>query len=148
YFLRSVLQLELSIVMIPFELVSANSILLQNRGYGYFFIISTSFYNAPLFIVSNCQTDYLNAFFTAHQLKEYFTDYECSGNTGLPKSENIKLIVKRNNLKKAFYVGDTELDGESAHVAGIPFVLADYGFGKCKEYEYIIETFSDLLRIF
>ena len=32
--------------MIPFELVSANSILLQNRRYG-LFIVATSFYNAP-----------------------------------------------------------------------------------------------------
>jgi hypothetical protein len=35
-------------VMIPFELVSANSILLQNRPYG-IFIVATSFYNAPKF---------------------------------------------------------------------------------------------------
>jgi membrane protein CcdC involved in cytochrome C biogenesis len=34
-----VLQLGLSIVMIPFELVSGNSILLQNRLYGLFILL-------------------------------------------------------------------------------------------------------------
>lgn len=47
----------------------------------------------------------------------------------MPKSENIKLIIERNNLKDAIYVGDTELDMEATFAAGIPFVFAEYGFG-------------------
>lgn len=41
-------------------------------------------------------------FFKAHKLDKYFIDYECPGRTGLPKGENIKLIVERNNLKILF----------------------------------------------
>ena len=100
-----------------------------------------------LFIVSNCQLGYLKAFFEAHSLKHYFTDYECCGKTGLSKSENIKLIIERNNLKNAIYVGDTELDMEAAFSAGIPFVLADYGFGNVHNAKNKISCFSDMLNL-
>ncbi len=97
-----------------------------------------------LFIVSNCQSGYLDAFFTAHKLKDFFVDYECNGNTGLPKSENIKLIVSRNSLDYAVYVGDTKLDLESAISAGVPFIFAKYGFGNIDNAAYSIDSISDL----
>ncbi|MBE6861340.1 MAG: HAD family hydrolase [Ruminococcus sp.] len=100
-----------------------------------------------LFIVSNCQSGYLDAFFTAHKLKDYFLDYECNGNTGLPKSENIKLVVSRNNLEYAVYVGDTELDMESAIAAGVPFIFAKYGFGNIDNTTYNIDSISDLTAL-
>ena len=57
-----------------------------------------------LYIVSNCQDGYVEAFLHAHQLKSYFKDYEMSGRTGLDKGHNIKLIMKRNVIEQAFYV--------------------------------------------
>ncbi len=101
-----------------------------------------------LFIVSNCQSGYIEAFFKGHNLYKYFLDIECAGNTGMDKGENNKLIIKRNNLKNSVYVGDTMGDLKSARDAGIPFVYAEYGFGEVGEYEYIIEKFSDLKKIF
>ena len=89
----------------------------------------------------------MNAFFKAHNLKSYFKDYECSGNTGLPKSENIKLIIERNNLKDAIYVGDTELDMEATFAAGIPFVFDEYGFGNVHNAKNKISCFSDMLKL-
>lgn len=83
----------------------------------------------PLFIVSNCQTGYIEAFYEGSGLGKYFTGFESAGNTGLPKSENIKLVVQRHGLKNPVYVGDTALDHASAAGAGIPFVFASYGFG-------------------
>lgn len=83
----------------------------------------------PLFIVSNCADGYIESFIYAHKMDEYIKDFECIGKTGLAKADNIKLIVERNNLKKPVYVGDTILDYQSATLAGIPFILADYGFG-------------------
>ena len=100
-----------------------------------------------LYIVSNCHSEYLNSFFIAHNLKDYFEDYETHGNTGLFKAENIKLVVKRNNLEKAIYVGDTELDKLSAESADIPFIYASYGFGKVNSADHEIKQFSDLIRI-
>lgn len=98
-----------------------------------------------LFIVSNCQEGYIESFFAYHKTDKYFTDIECNGATGLSKGENNKLIIKRNNLKNAIYVGDTAGDLKSARDAGIPFVYAEYGFGEVTEYDYIIRSVSELM---
>ena len=83
-----------------------------------------------LFIVSNCQSGYIETFLKYHKLEKYFTDHECPGGTGKEKGENIRIVVDRNNLEKAVYIGDTQGDCESAFFAGIPFIHAAYGFGK------------------
>ncbi|MDF2615750.1 MAG: family hydrolase [Sedimentibacter sp.] len=86
-----------------------------------------------LFIVSNCQEGYIEAFLNYHKLSKYFDDYENPGRTGKTKGENIKLVMERNRLDKAVYIGDTEGDLSSARFAGIPFIHARYGFGQIKE---------------
>ena len=100
-----------------------------------------------LYIVSNCQKGYIESFLKAHNLEKFFKDKECIGNTGLQKAENIKLVIERNNLKKAIYVGDTDGDSKSAKQAGIPFVFAEYGFGNTNQYDYKINSFKELLQI-
>ncbi len=101
-----------------------------------------------LFIVSNCQEGYIEAFYEYHQLEKYFLDFENAGRTGLSKGENIKLLMERNNLQSSVYVGDTAGDLKAARFAGIPFVYAEYGFGTVIEYDYVIERFDKLLEIF
>ena len=103
--------------------------------------------NNKLFIVSNCQDGYIECFFKAHKLDKYFIDYECPGRTGLPKGENIKLIVERNNLKNPVYVGDTQGDANAAKLANVPFIFAKYGFGNVDEFFNSIESFDELLEI-
>lgn len=103
--------------------------------------------NYKLFIVSNCHDGYIQCFFKAHKLDKYFSDIECSGVTGLSKGENNKLIIKRNNLKNPVYVGDTITDAESAKVAKIPFVYARYGFGQVEKYDYVIDSFEEILKL-
>lgn len=103
--------------------------------------------NYKLFIVSNCQEGYIEAFYKYHKLDNCFCDFENPGRTGLSKGENIKLIIERNKLEKPIYVGDTEGDLKAARVAGIPFVYARYGFGKVKEHDYVIDKFEDILKI-
>ena len=100
-----------------------------------------------LFIVSNCQDGYIESFFNSHGLEKYFIDYECPGRTGLPKAENIKLVVERNNLKNPVYVGDTQGDANAAKAANVPFIYAKYGFGDVEEFEDKIESFEELLKI-
>lgn len=100
-----------------------------------------------LFVVSNCQKGYIESFITAHRLSACFDDIECWGNNLLPKGENNKLIMERNGVTKAVYVGDTAGDEESARVAGIPFIFAKYGFGEAKSPDYVIEEFSQLPEI-
>lgn len=86
-----------------------------------------------LFIVSNCQEGYIEAFLKYHKMDKYFDDYENAGRTGKTKGENIKLVMERNNLDKAVYIGDTAGDLSSATFAGIPFIHARYGFGEINE---------------
>lgn len=100
-----------------------------------------------LFIVSNCQDGYIQSFLHAHKLDKYFTDFESAGNTGLTKGENNKLIIERNHLKSAIYVGDTLGDAQSAIDANIPFIFAKYGFGKVENCAFKINAFDELLKI-
>lgn len=101
-----------------------------------------------LFVVSNCQCGYIESFYEGHGTSKYFVDKLCAEETGLSKGENNKIIIERNYLKKPIYIGDTQGDKESADVAGIPFVYAEYGFGNVKEYDYKISSFEQLLDIF
>ena len=103
--------------------------------------------NYKLFIVSNCQCGYIEAFLKAHALDKYFVDYESAGRTNLTKGENIKLIMQRNNLKSSVYVGDTQGDLKAARFAGIPFIYASYGFGAVSEQDYVIDKLDELLKL-
>ncbi len=106
-----------------------------------------------LFVVSNCQAGYIEAFLQAHGLGELFEDIECSGNTGLCKAENIRLITERNGLISPVFIGDTVSDGSAARTAGIPFVYAKYGFGelcgrgRTDDYDMDISTFREVADV-
>lgn len=99
-----------------------------------------------LFIVSNCLSGYIESFLDYYDLNLYFEDFECFGNKHLPKDENIRLIVTRNDLQNPVYVGDTIWDKESSDKAGVDFIYAAYGFGKIENSKYQIENFDDLLK--
>lgn len=79
--------------------------------------------------VSNCQSGYIEAFLGFHKLGDLFDDTECWGNTGRMKADNIKAVVRRNQIEKAVYVGDTLGDYSSAMEAGTDFIHAAYGYG-------------------
>ncbi|MBQ7915767.1 MAG: HAD family hydrolase [Firmicutes bacterium] len=83
-----------------------------------------------LYIVSNCNPGYIEAFLEHHQLAQYFCDHEDHGSTMLPKGENIRLVMERNHFESSIYVGDTPGDCKAAREAGIPFIHAAYGFGE------------------
>ncbi len=100
-----------------------------------------------LFIVSNCQSGYIEVLMEACDLKKYITDIECYGNTNLSKAENISQVIKRNHLDASFYVGDTAMDEQAANDAGIPFVHAAYGFGTAQKPAAVIHDFSELVFI-
>lgn len=97
-----------------------------------------------LYIVSNCQEGYIEAFLEAHGFTDDFKDYELSGRTGLDKGENIKLLMERNGISRAVYIGDTEGDEQAARQAGIPFIYASYGFGKVSHPDRTVDSLSQL----
>ena len=100
-----------------------------------------------LFIVSNCQAGYIEAFLEHYGFGQYFKDIECYGNNDLPKDENIKKIVERNKLTKAVYVGDIQGDYDATMKAGLPFIQAAYGCGTIAEETVKINTFSELPKV-
>ena len=55
--------------------------------------------------------------------------------------------MERNNIKSAVYVGDTMGDKEAAKDANIPFIYAAYGFGDVDNYDYRIDSITDLENI-
>ena len=83
-----------------------------------------------LYIVSNCQAGYIEAFLDHYDFRDLFEDIECYGNNRKQKGENIALLTRRNHLDRAVYVGDIQGDYEAASSAGLPFIHAAYGFGK------------------
>lgn len=95
-------------------------------------------------VVSNCQSGYIPAFIRSMNMSEFFCDYEEWGRTGLPKSENIRLVLQRNGFEKGIYVGDTQKDGDSARAAGVPFIHAAYGFGTDSAPDGVINEMSEL----
>ena len=97
-----------------------------------------------LYIVSNCQSGYIETFLEHYGFGEYFDDIECYGNNLKGKGDNIALIVSRNGLDKAWYVGDIQGDYDSTMEAGIDFIHAAYGFGTIDHPVPELERFSDL----
>lgn len=102
----------------------------------------------PLYIVSNCQKGYIEAFLSYHGLAKYFADTENAENTGLSKGKNIRLVMERNGFEDTVYVGDTAGDQRAAKEAGVPFIFASYGFGKAENPERTIDSIRALKELF
>ena len=100
--------------------------------------------DCPLFIVSNCQDGYIEAFFQAHGLGKFFKDFENPGRTGRPKEGNIALVVQRHGLKHPPYIGDTQGDCNAAAQAGVPFLHAAYGFGHIDHEVPHVDAFEEI----
>ena len=101
----------------------------------------------PLFIVSNCQSGYIESFLKWSGLAGLFTDFECHGNTGQSKSSNIQAVMRRNRLKLPVYLGDTQSDRNAASEAGIAFVFAACGFGGQNGHAAAVDSFSDFTHM-
>ena len=100
--------------------------------------------SCALIIVSNCQDGYIQDFLDFADMRGLFDDFESAGGTGLSKGENIRLVIQRNGIDKAVYVGDTQGDLDSADFAGVPFIRAAYGFGQMNRPVPEIHAFSEL----
>jgi phosphoglycolate phosphatase len=98
----------------------------------------------PVFIVSNCQSGYIELFLRKTGLALYVKDIECFGNTGKSKGENIADLAARNHLQTPVYVGDTQGDCDAARAAGVPFIFASYGFGAVDRCDAQIAGFAEL----
>lgn len=95
-------------------------------------------------IVSNCQEGYVPAFIKSMDMDKYFVDYEEWGRSGYLKADNIRLVMGRNGIERAIYVGDIQKDADASNEAGVPCIWAAYGFGRIDRPAAVLEHFSDL----
>ena len=100
-----------------------------------------------LYIVSNCQSGYIEAFLEYYGYGRYIEDIECYGNNGLVKGDNIRKVVERNYLTKAVYVGDIQGDYDASMQAGVEFIHAGYGFGTVDANVPEITAFEELPKV-
>jgi phosphoglycolate phosphatase len=101
-----------------------------------------------LYIVSNCQSGYIELFLDLHSMHPHFLAHQCYGTKGNPKADNIRDIVNDHNLQSPVYVGDTMGDYDSATKAGVPFIFAAYGFGQVENGQVAtIQNFEELKQL-
>ena len=100
-----------------------------------------------LFIVSNCQSGYIDVFLRSTGLTPCIRGHLCHGDTGRSKGETLRMLMKREGLSSPVYVGDTQGDAHACAQAGIPMVWASYGFGKVKGPWRMISAFDQLTEL-
>lgn len=101
----------------------------------------------PLFIVSNCQSGYVEIFLETSGLAACFADFECWGNTRKTKSDNLRDLIRRNQIAQPWFVGDTEGDLRAARDCGVRFAFASYGFGDVSSHDHVLERFDQVAEL-
>ena len=95
-------------------------------------------------VVSNCGLGYIEAFFTGNHTAEFFDDYENAVRTGKGKADNIRLVMERNGLDRAIYIGDTQGDADASAQAGVTFIHARYGYGKVPDAKWAVDDPAEI----
>lgn len=103
--------------------------------------------NFPLFLVSNCTTGTLKAFFRHSGLKSKFKDWRVYGQNQQDKSQNLTNITAQYRLKGPVYVGDRRHDYLSSLKAGMAFFQVTYGLDKPLQEDVIkFASFPELVN--
>lgn len=97
-----------------------------------------------LYLVSNCQRWYLDLFFELSGVRRFFKGSDCFGNSRRNKTKMLQNLKQEHGFIKPAYVGDTDLDEESAQKAGYVFIHAAYGFGRAKTPDLVIHSLKEL----
>lgn len=82
-----------------------------------------------LYLVSNCQSGYIETFLDNVGITNLFYDYLCEGSTNLSKHQMLSYLKHKYQLHNPIYVGDTLNDKISSEQAGYKFIGVSYGFG-------------------
>lgn len=93
-----------------------------------------------LFIVSNSQQGYPELCMEKLGISHLFSGHLCYGDTQAPKGVTIRVLMEKQGISSACYIGDTQGDMEASGEAGLPFVWAAYGFGTPTKYDYCIDS--------
>ena len=87
--------------------------------------------------------------------EQFFTSVECSDSQAVmrDKHQMIEGIIQKDvSFKDAYFVGDTVGDGLSANSNKLPFIKANYGYGRTEDWNIIkihksIDSLHELLVI-
>jgi len=101
-----------------------------------------------LFMLSNCFPNTIYQFLNVTNLSPFIEGHICYGENPVPKSENIKYLTTKFNLKNTVYVGDTNGDRTQAELASVPFVYMTYGFDKVDSFYKSFDEFTALADYF
>ena len=100
-----------------------------------------------LFLCSNCQSGYIEAFLLTYGLEKMFVDSICSGDTSQGKGISLGMLIARNSIVDAVMVGDMHSDYDAARLNNLPFIYASYGFGDLREFDAKIDRIDGLLHV-
>lgn len=101
-----------------------------------------------LYIVSNCQSGYIEMNIAKCGTEDIITDHLCYGETGMSKGDTMLELIRRNGLSvdECVYVGDIQGDLDQSRYAGVRFIHAGYGFGKVNDPDARIRKPTGLIR--
>lgn len=101
-----------------------------------------------IFMLSNCFPNTIYQFLNVTKLSSFIEGHICYGENQVPKSENIKYLTTKFNLKNTVYVGDTNGDRSQAELASVPFIYMTYGFDKVDTFYKSFDEFEALTEYF
>ena len=99
-----------------------------------------------LYIVSNCQQGYIEAFLNYYNLGDFFCDYQSPDDLLKNKTECLRGLIKRNCITNFYYIGDSEYDLFATKDNRGKFIYAEYGFGNL-DYQPSIKKLNDILLL-
>lgn len=100
-----------------------------------------------LFLCSNCQSGYIEAFLHTYGLEKLFVDFICSGDTLQGKDINLSTLIARNSIVASVMVGDMQSDHDAADRNNQPFIYASYGFGHVCRFDAKIDRIDELPQV-
>ncbi len=101
-----------------------------------------------LYIISNCQENYIDIFLDFHNCRHLFCGYDCADSRFKNKEDCLSELIKIQKINKFFYVGDSESDHIACKNLGGSFIFANYGFGISKSFDFFIQNITDLKSLF
>lgn len=101
----------------------------------------------PLYIVSNCQSGYIEILLESGGLTDLFNGYLCFEDTMLPKDRTIRILMEKYGIKNTVYIGDTQGDCDACKAADVPFVFVEYGFGTVSDECPHAKSVEDIPRV-
>lgn len=102
--------------------------------------------HTPIFLVSNCQSWYLDVFIRLSGLADYLTDADCWGKAHQTKTQMLQGLQQKHGFKQGVYIGDTLRDQVAAKQAGFDFIYAAYGFGEVEGADVSFEDSEELVE--